>query len=79
MKSAHALNGKIRSLPLFLITYTLAKMYELYGVNRDTMVYHSPSPEQKEVDILEVKDSFWTRRRLLNDKKNEAILILYNM
>lgn len=29
-------------------------MFELYGVSRDGMVYHSPPPRRKEVDILEV-------------------------
>ncbi|XP_066584333.1 dipeptidase 1-like [Prorops nasuta] len=28
-------------------------MFELYGVSKDTMVYHSPPPRRKEVDILE--------------------------
>ncbi|XP_020290063.1 dipeptidase 1-like isoform X2 [Pseudomyrmex gracilis] len=28
-------------------------MFELYGVSKDGMVYNSPSPRQKEVDILE--------------------------
>lgn len=30
------------------------KMFELYGVNKDGMVYRSPPPRRKEVDILEV-------------------------
>lgn len=35
--------------------FEITTMYELYGVNRDTMVYHSSSPgPRKEVDILEV-------------------------
>lgn len=29
-------------------------MFELYGVNKDSMVYRSPPPRRKEVDILEV-------------------------
>jgi len=27
-------------------------MFELYGVGKDGMVYHSPPPRRKEVDIL---------------------------
>lgn len=30
-------------------------MFELYGVSGDGMVYHSPPPRRKEVDILEVE------------------------
>lgn len=30
------------------------KMFELYGVDKDGMVYRSPPPRRKEVDILEV-------------------------
>lgn len=29
-------------------------MFELYGMNKDGMVYRSPPPRRKEVDILEV-------------------------
>lgn len=31
------------------------KMFELYGVRKDGMVYNSPPPRSKEVDILEVR------------------------
>lgn len=30
------------------------EMFELYGVGKDGMVYRSPPPRRKEVDILEV-------------------------
>lgn len=30
------------------------RMFELYGVNKDGIVYRSPPPRRKEVDILEV-------------------------
>jgi len=32
-------------------------MFELYGMGKDGMVYRSPPPRRKEVDILEVDDT----------------------
>lgn len=36
------------------------KMFELYGMNKDGMVYRSPPPRRKEVDILEVIRKNWS-------------------
>jgi len=33
------------------------KMFELYGMGKDGMVYRSPPPRRKEVDILEVGET----------------------
>lgn len=44
-------------------------MFELYGVSKDGMVYHSPPPRRKEVDILEVHFFFFFTRIYWRKKK----------
>lgn len=53
---------------------TCGKMFELYGVGKDGMVYRSPPPRRKEVDILEVGRTWRTLLKIYRCLKSFLII-----